>query len=226
MAMQACQHQIMDCLLSAFGQEAQLHLAPPANPSSPQTDPHSTFLREASWRLAALEALRSWIIGYVSFLPQHGKETLSYAIAASLSPLLSLFTSSESRLPRDTSHPPTPPAVAHMLRMLQEALISVYVVLPCPRAFKAEWEGLVRLCLGPLRDGATWMNANMRRAVHCHLLLRLLNSQDAALAPYLISSSDCKFLLVRGHQSLSPLHHLSGGTECAAAVMLIKSTTF
>jgi hypothetical protein len=190
---QACEDQIFDTLsMHALGSGACAALSVPASASASAN--YATFLREASWRTAALEALRSWLTGYVSFLPRSRQKHLSHRAAETLAPLLSLITSKDSALPPDS--PKSPPDVALALRLLTDGILATYLCMPVMHAFAAQWGDIVAACLEPLREGRPWLTAATSRAVHCKLLLPRLNGQDAAVAPYMQSRVDEGFLPV------------------------------
>ena len=193
-SVQACEEQIFETLSThAFGTAACAALSvPPAAASA--TTSYATFLREASWRTAALEALRSWLTGYVSFLPRNRQKSLCQRAADTLAPLLSLISSKESSLPADS--PKSPPEVVLALRLLTDGVLSVYLCIPNMHAFMTQWGDIIAACLEPLREGRPWLTPATRRAVHCRLLTPLLNSQDAAAAPYMQCQADEGFLPV------------------------------
>lgn len=172
--MQACEEQIFDTLAThAFGNAACAALSvPPAAASA--TTSYATFLREASWRTAALEALRSWLIGYVAFLPRTRQKHLSHKAADALAPLLALIAAKESSLPPDA--PKTPPDVVLALRTLTDGILSAYLCIPTMHAFTAQWGDIVSTCLEPLREGRPWLTPATRRAVHCRFVHPLLRN--------------------------------------------------
>lgn len=149
---------------------------------------YATFLREACWRTAALEALRSWLIGYVAFLPRSRQKPLCHRAADTLAPLLTLISAKESSLPTDS--PKTPPEVVLALRSLTDGVLSAFLCMPNMHALTAHRGDIIAACLEPLREGRPWLTSATRRAVHCKLLTPLLNSQDAAIAPYLQCQAD------------------------------------
>lgn len=192
--MKACEDQIFETLSThAFGSAAVAALSVPPSAANTTTS-YATFLREASWRTAALEALRSWLIGYVAFLPRIRHKALCHRAADTLAPLLSLIVSKESSLPSDNSK--TPPDVVLALRTLTDGVLSVYLCMPSMHAFTAQWGDILAACLDPLKEGRPWLTPATSRAVHCKLLSQLLNSQDAAVAPYLHCRADEGFLPV------------------------------
>jgi hypothetical protein len=192
---QACEEQIFSTLSThAFGSAACAALSVPPAAASASTG-YATFLREASWRTAALEGLRSWLTGYVAFLPRTRQKALCHRAADTLSPLLSLLICKESTLPIDS--PKTPTDVVLALRALTDGVLSGYLCMPSVHAFTAQWGDIIAACLEPLREGRPWLTPAARRAVHCRLLVPLLTSQDAAVAPYLQCHTDEGFLPVR-----------------------------
>ena len=68
-AAQACEEQIFVTLATHAFSAAALNAL-----SVPQAD--ATFLREASWRTSALEALWSWLTVYVAFLQRARQKAL------------------------------------------------------------------------------------------------------------------------------------------------------
>lgn len=189
--MQACEDQIFGTLAEhALGADACTALAPPAAAA----DVDETFVREAEWRAAALEALHTWLTHYVAFLPLQHQEALCRRAAAALAPLLSLIAAADSPLPRDAAA--TPPEVRSALRALQTGVLRALLCMPAAGALRAHAVEAAAVCLAPLRDGRVWLTAHTRRALHSRLLRPLLNSQDAALVPFLQSPDD-GFVLVR-----------------------------
>lgn len=158
---------------------------------------NGAFIREATWRCAALEALHAWIHGYVCFLPHRRAAALCTAIAEALQPVFDLFTDPDhGRTFRDPLRKGEDKAVAAVLATFQQKLLEVYLAMPYAEAFEASWGAMVELCVEPLREGGSHMNAHSRKAVHCLLLAPLLNAQDDALAYYL-SVPDDGFAMVR-----------------------------
>lgn len=197
--MQACEDQILETLaLHTLGGVACSALIPP--PAA--ANPHATFVREATWRTAALEALHSWLTHYVASLPQRQQESLSGQAGLALAPLLSLISSPDSPLPKDVAA--TAPEARHALRALQHGVLRALLCMPGVGALRAQAPEATAACLTPLRDGRPWLTAHTRRAVHSRLLRPLLNPQDTATAPYLRCCDDGFAMVCYSHPHLLP----------------------
>lgn len=94
--LQACEEQMLTCLTAdAFGETGREAMDISLYKQKDAVERDAAFLREVGWRCAALEACRSWLLGYVSVLPSGSRRlALCAAVSTSLRPLLTLVCSS------------------------------------------------------------------------------------------------------------------------------------
>ena len=207
---QACEQQVLDCLTTdAFGSTGAQRMDIAAYKDKTPAERAAAFMREATWRCAALEALHAWLVGYVCHLPPRRRSALCMAAAEALRPVTALFTDPEcGRRMRDPLSAGDDPAAAAALMTFQYRLLDVYLAMPYAEAYEDCWVGLLALCSEPLREGASHLSPHSRRAVAGQLLPPLLNSQDEALAAHL-GCEDDGFALVRMVLMLASPHRVA-----------------
>ena len=96
--MQTCQEQVFECLtLHAFGPSGREAVDPTQFRQRTSAEREDAFVRELTWRCAALEAAKSWVIGYVSATRDHQRQRrLADRVAEALRPILTLVASSQA----------------------------------------------------------------------------------------------------------------------------------